>query len=109
MALDITPNKKLDNLVLGEEIRYELDCTAELGTMTIDHHTYTILDSTGADVTIAMGGGSLEATGIIAFGIKAAALGTYALRFIVTCVEALPGAVTPYEFYVRLNVTVKNF
>lgn len=109
MALEITPSKKLEALVLGEEVRYALDCTEELGSMTVAVHTYTILDSLGADVTVAMGGGSLEADGIIAFGIKAAVLGTYALRFIVTCNEALPDAVTPYEFYVRLNVTVKDF
>lgn len=109
MALEITPNKKLDALVLGEEIRYTLDCTAELGDMTTAGHTYTILDSLGADVTIVMGGGSTEAAGIIAFGIKAAVLGTYALKFIVTCNEALPDLATPYEFYVRLNVTVKDF
>ena len=109
MALQVTPSKKLDPLVLGEEIRYTLDCTNELGTMTVNVHTYEILDSDGLDVTLAMGGGSLEADGIIAFGIKAAVLGTYALKFIVTCNEALPDAVTPYEFYVRLNVTVKDF
>lgn len=109
MALQITPDKKLEALVLGEEIRYTLDCTAELGTMTIDFISYTIFDSTGADVTIAMGGGALHADGIIAFGIKAAVLGSYALRFIVTCNESLPDAITPYEFYVRLNATVKDF
>ena len=109
MALEVTPDKKLDALVLGEEIRYALDCTDELGSMTVDFHTYTILDAAGADVTVAMGGGSTEAAGIIAFGIKAAVLGTYALRFIVTCNEALPDAITPYEFYVRLNVTIKDF
>ena len=109
MALEIQPSKKLEDLVLGEEVQYSLDCTAELGTKTVNIHTYTILDSTGDDVTVAMGGGSTEAAGIIAFGIKAAVLGTYALRFIVTCNESLPDTITPYEFYVRLNVTVKDF
>lgn len=109
MALQISPDKKLEALVLGEEVQYTLSCTNELGTMTIGSHVYTILDSTGTDVTATMSGGSVEASGIINFGIKAFALGTYALKFIVTCNEALPDAVTPYEFYVRLNVTVKDF
>ena len=109
MALEVTPSKKLDAVVLGEELRYSLDCTDELGSMTINYHTFTILDSANTDVTSTMGGGTTQAAGIIAFGIKAAVLGTYALRFIVTCNEALPDAVTPYEFYVRLNVTVKDF
>lgn len=109
MALQITPSKKLDPLVLGEEIRYSLDCTAELGVMTVHDHAYTVFDADGDDVTTEMGGGSIEASGIIAFGIKAAELGVYALRFVVTCVETLPDASTPYEFYVKLTVTVKPF
>lgn len=109
MALEITPNKKLDNVVLGEELQYALDCTAELGDNTVDVHTYEILDADDADVTATMSGGSVELDGIINFGLKCAALGTYKLKFVVTCVETLPDAVTPYEFYVRLNVTVKPF
>ena len=109
MALTITPNKKLDNVVLGEELQYALDCTAELGDNTVGFHTYNILDADDVDVTATLSGGSVELEGIINFGLKCATLGSYKLRFIVTCVETLPDAVTPYEFYVRLNVTVKDF
>lgn len=109
MALEITPNKNLDAMVLGEEIRYSLDCTNELGTMTVNSHAYTVFDSNGADVTATMSGGSAEVVGIIAFGVKAAALGSYSLQFIVTCNEALPDTITPYEFYVKLQVVIKDF
>ena len=109
MALQITPSKKLDPLVLGEEIMYTLDCRAELGTNTVFVVAYTVWDASGDDVTVAMSGGSSEAGGLINFGVKAAVLGTYALKFIVTCNEVLPDATTPYEFFARLNVTVKDF
>lgn len=109
MALKITPDKRLDNVVLGEEVMYSLDCTAELNGNIIDFHTYNILDDEDTDVTASMSGGSAEAAGIINFGLKCSALGMYKLKFVVTCVELLPDSVTPYEFYVRLNVTVKPF
>lgn len=109
MALEITPSKKLDNVVLGEDLQYVLNCTAELGDNTVDSHAYTILDADNVDVTAVMSGGSIELNGIINFGLKCATLGMYKLKFVVTCIETLPNAVTPYEFYVRLNVTVKDF
>lgn len=109
MALQITPSRKLDPLVLGEEIMFTLDCTAELGSNTVNRHSYIILNAEGDDVTLEMSGGSTEAEGRISFGVKAAVLGTYALKFIVTCNEVLPDASTPYEFFARLNVTVKGF
>jgi len=106
MALKISPRSELDSMTLGEEYAYELDTTDELGTKTVASHTYTIYDSSEADVTTTFGGGSSVTAGVITFGIKAYAAGTYTLKFIVTCGEYLPDGVTPYELIIIMSVSI---
>jgi len=106
MALKISPRDSLDSMTLGEEYAYALDTTDELGTKTVASHTYKIYDSAGVDVTATFGGGSSITAGVITFGIKAYAVGTYTLKFIVTCGEMLPDGVTPYEFYIIMSVSI---
>jgi len=106
MALKISPRSELDSMILGEDYAYELDTTDELGTKTVASHTYKIYDSSGTDVTTTFGGGSSITAGVITFGIKAYAVGTYTLKFIVTCNEMLPDGVTPYQFSVVLSVSI---
>lgn len=109
MALEITPTRTLDNMVKGEEISYTLDCTSELGTKTISSVAYTIWDVSGIDVTANFMGGLTETDGVLLFGVKAYDCGEYQLKFIVTCNESLPDAITPYEFYCRLQVEILEF
>lgn len=109
MALEITPTRILDNMVKGEEISFTLDCTSELGTKTVNSVAYTIWNSSGVDVTSDFTGGLTETSGVLLFGVKAYDVGEYQLKFIVTCNEALPDAVTPYEFYARLQVEILEF
>ena len=106
MSLKISPRSELDSMTLGEEYAYELDTTDELGTKTVASHTYKIYNSAGTDVTATFGGGSSITAGVITFGIKAYTTGVYTLKFIVTCNEVLPNAVTPYEFYVIMSVSI---
>lgn len=105
MALKISPRSKLD-MTLGEEYAYDLVLTEELDTKTVASYTYKIYDSSGEEVTDTFGGGSSISSGVITFGIKTAATGRYTLKFIVTCNEVLPDGVTPYEFYVKMTVTI---
>ena len=106
MALKISPSSVLDNMVVGEEIAYDLYVVNELYGNTVDSHTYKIYDSSDTDVTSTFGGGSSELSGIITFGLKAIISGKYTLQFIITCAEMLPDSVTKYEFYVTLSVTI---
>jgi hypothetical protein len=107
MALEISPRKELDGMVVGEEYAYELDVTKELGTKTVDTYTYKIYDSSDVEVTTTFGGGSSISSGVITFGIKAASTGKYTLIFIVTCDDLLPDNTTAYEFYCTLTVEVE--
>lgn len=106
MALKISPSSKLPDLALGEEVSWTLTTTAELKTKTVASHTFKIYDSAGTEVTSTFGGDSSESSGIISYGIKAAAIGTYTIKFVVTCNEVLPDGVTPYEFNVELSVVI---
>lgn len=106
MALEISPRKELDAMVVGEEYAYELDVTKELGTKTIASYTYKIYNGSDVEVTSTFGGGDSEDAGVITFGIKAVSAGRYTLQFIVTCNELLPDNETPYEFYVILILKV---
>ena len=106
MTLKISPRDSIDDMTLGEEYAYELDTTDELGTKTVASHTYKIYNSSGTDVTATFGGGSSITAGIITFGIKAYAAGTYTLKFIVTCGEYLPDGVTPYELIIIMSVSI---
>lgn len=104
--LRIYPSSSLNAMVLGEEYAYELDCTKELDSKTVAAYSYKIYNKAGDEVTDSLGGGNSISLGIITFGIKAAVVGKYTLRFIVTCNEVLPDGVAPYEFYVTLTVAV---
>jgi len=106
MALKISPQASLDNMVKGEEVSFTVDVTNELGSDTVDSHTYKIYDSSKSDVTTNFSGDSSISDGIITFGIIAYAAGIYTLQFIVTCNEMLPDGTTPKEFYVNLTVTI---
>ena len=105
MSLKISPTDKF-GMDLGEEVSYTLNINKELGTNTIASYTYKIYNGV-TDVTATFGGGSSITAGIITFGIKAYAVGTYTLQFIVTCNEVLPDAVTPNEFYVEMIVIIE--
>lgn len=104
--LAINPRAELDPMVLGEECVFELDTTEELGTKTIHAYTYKIYNSLGNEEP-SLNGGSSVSSGIIAFGIKAAIIGKYTIKFIVTCNEVLPDGITPYEFYCVLTVVIR--
>ena len=106
MALRISPRSTIDAMVKGEEISLTLDITAELRDNTVGSYTFKIYDNSGEDVTVDFGGGSSISSGIITFGIKAFAVGTYAVKFIVTCNETLPDSITVYEFYVVMAVKI---
>jgi hypothetical protein len=107
MALEISPRKELDGMVVGEDYAYELDISKELGTKTVDTYTYKIYNSSDDEVTDTFGGGSSISSGLITFGIKAIATGKYTLKFIVTCNELLPDGTTPYDFHPELTVEIE--
>ena len=104
-TLKITPAQSFTQ-DFGEECSYTIDITEELGTKTVNTIVYSITNSLGIDATATIGGGSLEASGIITFGVKGATRGKFTLQFIVTCVDLLPDGVTPYEFYITMYVTI---
>lgn len=106
MALDVSPRSRLDDLVVGEECSDSLNITRGLKTRTLDSYTYKIYDSSGAEVTDTLGGGSSIADNVITFGIKAVSVGKYTLKFIMTCNEMLPDGVTPYEFYTLMTIQI---
>lgn len=86
--LIVTPNSI--TISVGETVAYNLDCTKELGTNTISTVDLTVTDIDGTDVTATYGGGTTNADGVIVFGVKGIAAGTYTVEFVVTCVEILP-------------------
>ena len=106
MALKISPRDSIDDMTLDEDYAFALVFTKELGTKTVASHTYKIYDSAGVDVTATFGGGSSITAGVITFGIKAYAVGTYTLKFIVTCNEYLPDGLTKYEPYAEMSVNI---
>jgi len=105
MALRVYPRDTI-SMVIGEECAYSLNTIKELKTKTVASYTYKIYNSSGVEVTSTFGGGSSISSGVITFGIKAVSAGKYALQFIITCNEVLPDAVTPYEFYVDMTVSI---
>lgn len=106
MPLKINPRPELDSMLVGEEYAFELNLNKELGTKTVASYTYTIYNSSDAEVTDTFGGGSSISSGIITFGVKAVSTGKYTLQFIVTCDDLLPDGITPYEFYVIMTVAI---
>lgn len=105
-VLKVKPKSKID-IAIGEEISYTLNCTKELDDNTVKDKTMSIADSNGADVTSNFSGGISESSGVITFGIKGYATGTYTITFIVTCNEMLPDGITYEEFIVSMMLTVK--
>lgn len=106
MTLEIIPSDKLKDMVLGEESSYTVNINKELGSNTVDSISYDILNEGGVSVLPTFGGGYRNDDGIISFGVKGAVIGTYMIRFVVTCNEFLPDGITPEEFYVLLYVDV---
>lgn len=106
MALKIRPRTSLDDMVLGEEIAYTINMIKELGSNTVNTYTYKIYDKDDTDVTTNFSGGSSILNGVITFGVIGYAVGTYQLRFWVTCTEFLPDGSTPYEFTFEMSVTI---
>lgn len=99
----ITPNTI--TVLVGEEVSYNLNCTYELGTNTINTVSMTITDSDDSDVTSTYGGGTSNADGIVTFGVKGVAAGTYSVSIVVTCVETLPdGTAEQFNAVITLKV-----
>ena len=107
MSLKISPNSKLSDMILGEDVTWSLTLTQELRTNTIASHTFKIYNSSEDDVTSTLGGGSLESSGVITYGIKAIAIGIYTIKFWIICNELLPDGITPKKFLVTLTSTIK--
>jgi len=105
MALLVRP-QDFFTMTYGEECQYSMDISRELGTKTVGNCAYKVFDGTGADVTGEMGGGISLNGDVFLFGVKAALMGEHRLEFIITCNEVLPDDVTPYEFYINMNVTI---
>lgn len=103
--LEISPTSEFE-MDADEEYAYTLALTQELKSKTVASYTYKVYDSSDAEVTTTIGGGSsIDATNIILFGVKAAAVGKYTLRFVVTCNELLPDD-TPYELKAEMTVSI---
>lgn len=104
--LEISPTSKFE-MDVGEEYAYTLALTQELKSKTVASFTYKVYDSSDAEVTSTIGGGSsIDAANSILFGVKAAAVGKYTLKFVVTCNDLLPDEATPYELNAQMTVTI---
>lgn len=101
----ITPNTI--TVLVGEEISYSLNCTYELDSNTINTVAMTITDSDDVDVTSTYGGGTSNADGIVTFGVKGDAAGTYSVSIVVTSVETLPDG-TPEQFKAVIILVVES-
>lgn len=108
MSLAITPSAQLDDMVKGEEVSFSLDITRELAGNTVKSHIFEVHDSLGLDVSSDFSGGSSISIGILTFGVIAHSLGTFTLKFWVTCSEFLPNGTTPYEFVAIMTVNIKK-
>lgn len=108
MTLEIIPSDNLKDMVLGEESSYAVNINEELGSNTVNLISYDIINNIGDSVLSVFGGGHIHENGIISFGVKGASIGTYMIRFIITCNEFLPDGVTPEEFYVLLYVDINE-
>lgn len=107
MSLGVSPKSNID-MVIGEEYTFTLALFRELKTKTVSSYTYKVYDSSDTEVTVAMGGGSvIDDSNVILFGIIAAVVGDYTLKFVVTCDNLLPNASTPYEFIVIMELNVE--
>ena len=106
MPLRINPRDTINSMVAGEDYAFELSIVKELSTKTVNSYTYKIYSSSDVEVTDTFGGGSLNSSGVITFGIKAISTGKYTLKFIITCNEMLPDGITPYKFYVELFANI---
>lgn len=102
--LIITPNEI--TILTGEEISYNLDCTNELDSNTINTEVMTITDADGTDVTSTYGGGTSDTSGIVTFGVKGIMAGVYTISIVVTCVETLPDG-TPEQFNAIITMIVE--
>lgn len=91
---------------VGEEASFTLNLTSELDGDTVASHTFKIYDSANAEVTTNFGGGSSESAGVISFGVKAYAVGTYTIKIWVTLTEVLPDASTAKEFLAKMTFSV---
>lgn len=106
MGMKISPREVLPGMYEGEEFFTELGLSRRLGTKTVASYSYKIYDSDLLDVSASFSGGSSILDNVITFGIKAAATGRYTLVFTITCAELLPDGITPYEFFLKLYLTV---
>lgn len=106
MPLEVSPSSRMKSMTKGIEVAFTLDLTDELDGNVVNVYTFKIFDSAGDEVTSNFGGGAIIADGVITFGIKAYDLGRYTIEFWVTCVEVLPDAVTPNEFFVEMSFVV---
>lgn len=106
MKAQISPTEQLYDMADGEMHSFELALAQRLKTKTVASYTYKICNSAGTDVTPIFGGGSSILIDVITFGIKPSVSGSYELQFVITCNELLPDNVTPYKFFVNLDLTV---
>lgn len=104
--LRIDPSDEIEDMVLGEDYAFELDISKELDTKTVNSYTYKIYNRANEEVTDTLSGSQLYLVGIITFGVKAAVIGKYELRFKITCNELLPDDITPYSFTVIMYINV---
>lgn len=105
MSMKISPKDSLASIEVGDKAVYTLDISDELNGNTVSSHTFKIYDSDDSEVTSKFGGDSSESSGTITFGVKAYAVGTYTIKFWVTCNEVLPDSSTPVEFPVIMTAT----
>ena len=105
MPLRITPGSLIE-IEVGEEEIFTLGMVDHLDGDTVASHTMTITDSDEVDVTSNFTGDSSESNGVLTFGVKGYATGTYTITFWVTCNETLPDGVTPREFKAAMTMKV---
>ena len=98
---------RLEALQLNEAVIYTISMADHLNGDTLREHTYTVLDSTGEDVTATNGGDSSLSGDICTFGLIAHAAGIYTIQLWMTCNEYLPDNTTLRTFVIELQVAVK--
>lgn len=107
MDIELTP-RAVFSITKDRVTQRTLDLTDILGTNTVKSHTMTIYDSSDVDVTSNFGKSSSEASGIITFGIKGHATGTYTIKFVVTCDQTAPDGTTDLVFTADLILEVTD-